>query len=75
MKHANVAIADVQTLKAKRADLFKQFEAEPGKLWLAKEIRIIDDQIAEESQAREKSRDFNSCLWLRNFSGPHLTLF
>jgi len=51
MKHANVAIADVQTLKAKRAELFKQFEAEPGKLSLAKEIRIIDDQIAEESQA------------------------
>jgi len=55
MKHANVAIADVQTLKAKRAELFKQFEADPGKLSLAKEIRNIDDQIAEESHPGKKA--------------------
>jgi hypothetical protein len=56
MKPANVAISDVQTLKTKRDELFRQFVAHPRKLSLATEIKIIDDQIAEESRAKKKAR-------------------
>jgi hypothetical protein len=55
MKPANVAISDVQTLRSKRDKLFKQFQDHPWKLSLAKEIKVIDDQIAEESRARKKA--------------------
>ncbi len=55
MKPANVVISDVQTLKAKRDKLFKQFEDHPWKLSLAREIKLIDDQIVEESRTRKKA--------------------
>ena len=42
-----MAISDVQTLKDKRDELFRDFEDHPGKLALAREIKDIDDQIAE----------------------------
>jgi hypothetical protein len=54
MKLDKVLTSVVQTLKTKRDELFRQFENQPWKLSLATEIKIIDDQIAEES--REKKR-------------------
>ena len=56
MKLAKVPTSVVQTLKTKRDELFRQFENQPWKLSLANEIKIIDDQIAEESREKQKSR-------------------
>jgi hypothetical protein len=42
--------------RSKRDELFKQFENHPGKLSLATEIKIIDDQIAEEARGKKKAR-------------------
>jgi len=47
MKRDKVPISDVQTLKFKRDELFREFECHPGKLALAREIKTIDDEIAE----------------------------
>lgn len=53
MKPDKVAISDMQTLKAKRDELFRQFEDHPWRLALANEIKIIDDQTAK-SSAKKK---------------------
>jgi hypothetical protein len=45
MKPDKVPIPDVQTLKFRRDELFRDFEDRPGKLKLAREIKDIDDQI------------------------------
>jgi hypothetical protein len=55
MKPAKEPIADVQILKAKRDELFRQFEDHPWKLSLATEIKIIDDQIAEDARGKKKA--------------------
>jgi hypothetical protein len=51
-----VAIPNVQTLKFRRDELFRDFESHPGKLALVREIKDIDDQIAEISAGRKKAR-------------------
>jgi hypothetical protein len=51
-----VAIPNVQTLKFRRAELFRDFENHPRKLALAREIKDIDDQIAKISAGRKKAR-------------------
>lgn len=56
MKPDKVPTSVVQTLKAKRNELFSQFENQPWKLSLATEIKTIDDQIAEESREKRKNR-------------------
>jgi hypothetical protein len=56
MKPDKVPIPDVQTLKFKRDELFRDFEDHPGKLALAIEIKIIDDQIAELNVGKKKAR-------------------
>jgi len=56
MKPDKVPTSVVQTLKAKRDELFSQFEDQPWKLSLATEIKTIDDQIAEESREKRKNR-------------------
>ena len=55
MKPDKVPASVVQALKAKRDELFRQFEDHPWKLSLATEIKIIDDQIAEESRGKKKA--------------------
>ena len=55
MKPDKVPIPDVQTLKAKRNELFTQFDDHPWRLWLALEIKRIDDQIAELSLGKKKA--------------------
>jgi len=52
----NVAIPNVQTLKFRRDELFREFEDHPGKLALAREIKAIDDQIAELNVCKKKAR-------------------
>jgi hypothetical protein len=47
MKPDKIVIADVRTLKAKRDELFRDFEDHPWRLALATEIKSLDDQIAE----------------------------
>jgi hypothetical protein len=59
MKHEKPPISEVQTLKFKRDELFRDFEVHPGKLALAREIKTIDDQIAELTAGKKKT-------------GPHL---
>ena len=44
MKPDKVPIADVQKLKTKRDELFRDFEDHPWRLALATEIKTIDDQ-------------------------------
>ena len=56
MKHDKPGISDVQTLKFKRDELFRDFEDQPGKLTLAREIKDIDDQIAELNAGKKKAR-------------------
>lgn len=56
MKPDQAEISDVQALKTKRDELFWEFEDHPWKLALATEIKTIDDQIAEESREKKKSR-------------------
>jgi hypothetical protein len=51
-----VAIPNVQTLKFRRDELFREFEDHPGKLALAREIKDIDDQIAELNVGKKKAR-------------------
>jgi hypothetical protein len=48
-------ISDVRTLKSKRDELFRDFEDHPGKLALAREIKKIDDQIAELTSGKKKT--------------------
>jgi hypothetical protein len=55
MKPDKVPIADVQKLKATRDELFRQFEDHPWRLWLATEIKSIDDQIAGQSFGKKKA--------------------
>jgi hypothetical protein len=55
MKLDKVPTSVVQTLKTKRDELFRQFENQPWKLSLATEIKVIDDQIAEESREKKKA--------------------
>ena len=40
----------LQELRDKRKPLWKRFEDNPGETYLALELKIIDDQIAEYSQ-------------------------
>ena len=54
MKLDKIPISDVQKLKIKRAELFRDFEDHPGRLALATEIKDIDDQIAELMRARKR---------------------
>jgi hypothetical protein len=54
MKPVKESVSDAQKLKAKRDELFRQFEEKPWELSLAKEIKLIDDQIAEDARARRK---------------------
>lgn len=49
MKSAKVPISEVQRLKMKRDELFRQFEDHPWQLSLATEIKNLDDQIAKQS--------------------------
>jgi len=56
MKPNKVPASLVQTLKSKRDELFRQFEDHPWKLSLATEIKIIDDQIAEESRGKKSKQ-------------------
>jgi hypothetical protein len=56
MTHAKVPISEVQTLKFKRDELFRDFEDYPGRLALAREIKDIDDQIAELNAGKKKAR-------------------
>jgi hypothetical protein len=56
MKPDKVPISDVQTLKFKRDELFRNFEDHPGRLALAREIKTIDDQIAELNAGKKKAR-------------------
>ena len=58
MKHEKppISISEVQTLKFKRDELFRNFEVYPGKLGLAREIKDIDDQIAELNAGEKKAR-------------------
>jgi hypothetical protein len=51
-----LAVFPVQTLKFKRDELFRNFEVHPGKLGLAREIKDIDDQIAELNAGKKKAR-------------------
>ena len=53
MKPDKVPISNVQTLKYKRDELFRDFEDHPGRLALAREIKNIDDQIAELSAGKK----------------------
>ena len=52
-------IYDMQTLQFRRSELFRDFEDHPWRLALAKEIKIIDDKIAELNAGKKKT-------------GPHL---
>jgi hypothetical protein len=56
MKPDKVPIAEVQKLKTKRDELFRDFEDHPWRLALATEIKSIDDQIAELNVRKEKAR-------------------
>jgi len=55
MKPDKVPIADVQKLKTKRDELFRDFEGHPWRLALATEIKTIDDQIAELNMRKKKA--------------------
>jgi hypothetical protein len=55
MKPDKVPISDVQTLKAQRDELFRDFEDHPWKLSLSTEIKIIDDQIAELGAGKKRA--------------------
>jgi hypothetical protein len=55
MKPDQEPIADVQTLKAKRDKLFRDFEDHPWRLALATEIKTIDDQIAALSGRKRRT--------------------
>jgi len=55
MKPNKVPTSHVQTLKAQRDDLFRDFEDHPGRLALAREIKNIDDQIAELSVGKKRA--------------------
>ena len=55
MKPDKVLISDVQMLKSRRDELFRDFEDHPGKLALAREIKDIDDQIAELTVGKKKT--------------------
>ena len=54
MKPDKVPIYDMQTLKFRRNELFRDFEDYPGRLSLAREIKTIDDQIAELTETAGK---------------------
>jgi hypothetical protein len=55
MKPDKIVIADVRTLKAKRDELFRDFEDHPWRLALATEIKSLDDQIAELGVMKRKT--------------------
>jgi hypothetical protein len=55
MKPDKAPISDAQMLKFRRDELFRDFEDHPGKLALAREIKDIDDQIAELTAAKKKT--------------------
>jgi|KBSMisStaDraftv2_1062788.scaffolds.fasta_scaffold694323_2 hypothetical protein len=55
MKPIKPPVSDIPTLKAKRDELFREFEEHPWKLSLATEIKLIDDRIAEESRGQTKA--------------------
>ena len=59
MKFDKIPISDVEMLKFRRNELFRDFEDHPGSLALAREIKTIDDQIAELTAGKKKA-------------GPHL---
>ena len=59
-KGANVKLTigpiyDMQTLQFRRSELFRDLEDHPGRLALAKEIKIIDDKIAELNAGKKKA--------------------
>lgn len=47
MKFDKLPLSDIEMLKFRRNELFRDFEDHPGRLSLAREIKDIDDQIAE----------------------------
>ena len=55
MKPDKVPIYDMQTLKFRRNELFRDFEDHPGRLSLAREIKTIDDQIAGLTAGKKKT--------------------
>jgi hypothetical protein len=59
MKRDKIPISDVQKLKFKRDELFRDFEDHPGRLALATEIKDIDDQIAELNASKKKARAYS----------------
>lgn len=56
MKFDKLQISDVEILKFKRNQLFRDFEDHPGRLSLAREIKAIDDQIAELTEIAGKKK-------------------
>jgi hypothetical protein len=59
MKRDKMPVSDVQKLKFKREQLFKDFEDHTGRLALATEIKDIDDQIAELNAGKEKAQAYS----------------
>jgi len=55
MKPTKIPASEVQTLKVKRDELFRQFEDRPWQLSLAAEIKSVDDRIAELSGGSKKA--------------------
>jgi len=55
MKFDKLPISDVEILKFRRNELFRDFEDHPGRLSLAREIKDIDDQIAELTAGKKKT--------------------
>jgi hypothetical protein len=68
MKSDKVPISKVPTLKFKRDELFRDFEDHPGRLALAREIKTIDDQIAELTQQKNLSKRPRHGRGCRRFS-------
>jgi hypothetical protein len=55
MKFDKLPLSDVEILKFRRNELFRDFEDHPGRLSLAREIKDIDDQIAELTAGKKKT--------------------
>ena len=58
MNSRKVPISEVQALKTRRDELFRKFEDHPGRLALAREIKDIDDQIAELTAGKKKTGSY-----------------
>jgi len=55
MKFDKLPLSDVEILKFRRNELFRDFEDHPGRLSLAREIKDIDDKIAELTAGKKKT--------------------